>query len=130
MPALARPTDARPGWLVWAACLATLVAAGALLLALAHPPGRAAEVIVITELDRFAPDEIEVLTGGTVLVRNRDWYAHTFTLEDLHISVYVPPHGERRIELPAAPGSYRLSCEIPGHGAMLGEVHIRPLGLP
>ncbi len=60
------------------------------------------------EFDRASYD---VPAGGTVLVRNSDPFAHTFTVEALGVDVDLGPDSEKLVTLPDSPGTYVLICE-------------------
>jgi hypothetical protein len=88
----------------------------------ALPGGRQAVVIEADE-DRWVPNTIAVRTVGTtlLLVRNPDWFAHTFVVDALEIDTYVAPRSERIVEVPApAEGTYPFACGVTGHEAMIG----------
>lgn len=103
----------------------TVAASGALTLAPSGGVGAGGDVVVVTEKSGFEPTDIEVRSGGTIVVRNLDWFAHTFTVFDLGISEYIPPRGERPIDLPDAKlGTYELTCAVVGHWGMDGRLTI------
>lgn len=87
--------------------------------------GRRAAVVEM-RADTFLPERIVGKTGErvAVLVRNRDWYGHTFTVGKLGVDVYVGPLAERLVELPGRSGEYVLTCEVTGHEEMRGTVRI------
>ena len=88
------------------------------------PDGRTAIAIEADE-DRWIPSTISVSTVGEtlLLVRNPDWFAHTFVVYALGIDTYVAPRSERIVEVPApAKGSYRFACGVTGHEAMVGTL--------
>jgi len=70
-----------------------------------------------------------VATGGTVTVgvANHDLFWHTFTIDELRISLNVPVGSEQRITFSAPPGTYTYYCAIPGHRAtMTGTLVVSP----
>ena len=74
----------------------------------------------------FSETELEVPEDGTIAVKNRDLFWHTFTIEELDIDVRVPTGATRAIEIDAEPGEYRFICSIPGHESrMNGTVTVR-----
>lgn len=88
------------------------------------PDGRRAAVVEM-QGDVFLPGTVEGEGGEplAVLVRNRDWYAHTFTVAELGVDVYVGPLAERLVELPGGRGGrYTLTCAVTGHEEMRGRV--------
>lgn len=90
----------------------------------AQAPVAAAEVVV--DDSRFAPARTVVLTGETVLWRNRSGRHHTITARGAFDSGSLPPGGEfaRRFD---TPGTYRYLCTI--HRAMTGSVEVAALAL-
>lgn len=73
----------------------------------------------------FNPEAIEAT--GSIAVRNRDLFWHTFTVEDLDLEVAVPTGATRVITLEAPPGTYDFVCAIPGHegAGMKGTITLR-----
>lgn len=92
----------------------------------------AGAIEVVTEGDEFEPDTFELERGErvTFLVRNTDSYAHTFTVDDLAVDVYVGPRTERLVtfdvDIPPGTGTRRivLSCAVTGHEDMLGTIRV------
>jgi plastocyanin len=66
---------------------------------------------------RFVPEDIRGDGTVTVVVENDDLFWHTFTIEDLDVDVRVPVKGTRRVTFDAEPGTYEITCAIPGHTA-------------
>ena len=78
---------------------------------------------------RFEPDRVEIESGNSVklVVKNSDFTLHTFTLEALGIDREILPRSEIVIEIPpTAAGTYRLTCEVPGHEDMKGIFVVSP----
>ena len=67
------------------------------------------------------PTELSIQAGqaAQIVVKNRDFGVHTFTIEDLDIDVTVVGGSEKLVSLavPSA-GTYQCSCEIEGHDDM------------
>ncbi len=78
---------------------------------------RAASTEVIIDKFDFSP---ETISGSDMLyVRNDDLFKHAFTVEDLDIDVELNPGRETLVDLSGvAPGSYEVTCSVPGHESM------------
>ncbi len=86
------------------------------------PPGAS---VVETSKDEFSPGELTLEEGEhTVLVVNRDSYAHTFSVDELDLDVYVGPRADRLItfDVPDDPGRHDLYCAVTGHEDMTGTI--------
>jgi hypothetical protein len=86
------------------------------------PPGAS---VVETFEDHFSPTELSLEEGPhTVLVVNRDSYAHTFSVDELDLDVYIGPRADRLItfDVPDDPGRHDLYCAVTGHEDMTGTV--------
>jgi plastocyanin len=97
------------------------------------PDAVADEADVVVDLKEFEFDEsaYEVPAGGTVLVKNDDPFAHTFTVDDLDIDVDMGPGDEKVIEIPDDPGTFVLYCkphtedsDDPGEDDMASEITV------
>jgi hypothetical protein len=90
------------------------------------PDGRTVIAISADE-DRWIPNTIALRSPGAtlLLVRNPDWFAHTFVVDALDIDVYVGPRSEHVVEVPApATGTYGFACGVTGHEAMVGTLRV------
>jgi plastocyanin len=87
------------------------------------PPG---SLLVITEDDGFEPSELQADPGETVKVflRNKDPYAHTFSIDDLAVDVYIGPSAERLVtfSVPHRSRRYEFYCAVTGHDQMNGKL--------
>jgi hypothetical protein len=74
--------------------------------------------------DRWDPATIEVdaMRPVAIVVRNPDWFAHTFVIDTLDVDIYIAPNRERMIEIEAPPGAYRYECDVTGHAGMVGTL--------
>ncbi|CAN5827788.1 hypothetical protein BH23ACT4_BH23ACT4_14390 [soil metagenome] len=72
------------------------------------------------------PDEVSVQAGSGIWIDNRDPVHHSFTVTELGIDVEIPAMKAARIDLDAAPGVYQITCNVPGHEAMVGTLVISP----
>ena len=82
-------------------------------------------VVMVMKNVRFQPEQLEVPAGQgiRILLDNHDLFVHTFTVDDLDIDITIGAKGEKVVELPLLkPGSYELSCKVPGHEAMDGTL--------
>jgi plastocyanin len=77
------------------------------------PDAVAEQADVVVNLEDFEFDEgsYDVPAGGTVLVKNDDPFAHTFTVDALDLDVDMGPGDEKIVEIPDDPGTYVLYCE-------------------
>lgn len=74
----------------------------------------------------FAPSELRTEAGPvSILVRNTDPGRHTFTIEELELDVEVPAASTQRIEFVATPGTYDVTCSVPGHEEMKATFVVR-----
>lgn len=79
---------------------------------------RAGAVVVNIEKFDFFPMDIAA-GAGSVLVSNDDVVRHAFTVDDLDIDVSINPGRETIVDLSGtAPGTYDVTCSIPGHESM------------
>jgi len=82
--------------------------------------------VVETFEDDFSPSELSLEPGPhTVLVVNRDSYAHTFSVDELDLDVYVGPRADRLIKFDIPdddPGRHDLYCAVTGHEDMTGTI--------
>jgi uncharacterized cupredoxin-like copper-binding protein len=84
--------------------------------------------IVTAKKTEFDVESIEGRAGQEVriVVKNKDPFLHTFTIDDLDIDQKVSPGGEELIEFEAPAGSYEFICRIVGHEEdMKGTLTIR-----
>jgi plastocyanin len=70
-----------------------------------------ADLRVDLENFEFDRDSYDGAGGTTVLVKNSDPFAHTFTVDELDIDVDMGPLSEKLVTLPDDPGTYVLFCE-------------------
>lgn len=80
------------------------------------------EVVVA---DFSFPEEVNVATGATLLLDNRDPIRHTFTIGGTGTDVLLEPGISRRFDVDLPPGTYELTCDVPGHEAMTGTLEVR-----
>lgn len=83
------------------------------------------DVEVLTQQVAFEPGDITIGAEGTgVWIDNRDGIRHTFTVPQLGIDLDVPALKSRRIDIDAAPGTYQIFCEVPGHESMTATLTV------
>jgi len=58
----------------------------------------------------FDPVEFEVDGGDKILVQNDDAFFHTFTIDELDISVQLGPGSQALVDVPDRSGTYRFYC--------------------
>jgi plastocyanin len=71
------------------------------------------------------PEVIEVAAGSTLFVDNRDLFRHTFTVEEVDLDVELPATQGVRVPIDVAPGSYEVTCAVPGHEFMDATLQVR-----
>lgn len=66
-------------------------------------------------------------TGKTkILISNKDYIVHTFTVDGLGVDTKVGPRGESLVVLDAPkPGTYTFHCSVPGHESMRGTLTVQ-----
>ncbi len=77
----------------------------------------------------FNPDTTSVVSDQSLLLVNKDVFAHDFTLDEYDISVHVGPGGEALVDLSSLqPGTYDYFCSLhtdPATGeGMTGQITI------
>lgn len=83
------------------------------------------DVQVTAEQLVWTPEDVSI--GGSVTgiwIDNKDGIRHTFTIPELGIDVEVPALKARRVDIDAAPGSYQIICDVPGHESMTGTLTV------
>jgi ZIP family zinc transporter len=78
----------------------------------------------------FSPSNFTVNAGGTIRfeIRNTGKETHEFELPELKLEAVIPPGDKATLTIPkAAPGLYKIECDLPGHVAkgMTGELLVR-----
>jgi plastocyanin len=73
-------------------------------------------------ISNFTFSPTAVPAGATVAVVNEDPVAHTVTIADVGIDVQVPANGRVTFTAPAAPGTYRVTCDF--HPNMKGGLTV------
>lgn len=86
---------------------------------------RSSDVEVVTRQVAFDPTEISIGAEDTgIWVDNRDGIRHTFSVPELGIDLDVPALKSRRVDIDAAPGTYEIFCEVPGHESMTATLTV------
>jgi plastocyanin len=60
----------------------------------------------------FDQDAYSIAGGSTIVVRNQDPFAHTFTIDPLGVDVHLGPGSSEVITIPAQAGSYVVYCTL------------------
>lgn len=83
--------------------------------------------IVTARKTLFDVESISARPNSTtkIVVKNKDPFQHTFTVDDLDIDVKVGPGAEKLINLSAPAGAYEYRCRITGHEDMKGTVTVQ-----
>lgn len=83
------------------------------------------DVEVLAQQVAFDPAEVTIGAEDTgVWVDNRDGIRHTFSVPELGIDLEVPALKSRRIDIDAAPGTYQVFCDVPGHESMIATLTV------
>jgi hypothetical protein len=106
------------------ALAATLVVAAVATVATSGEAAEAGDVETAI-IDHDFADRIEVLSGDTLFVDNREPFRHTFTVEDTSLDVVVPASQAVRIPIDLPPGTYDVICAVPGHESMHTTLSVR-----
>ena len=80
------------------------------------------DLAVVAEADEWAPDALTARGAGRVAgsVTSGDWRRHTFTIDELDVSVELPADTSRRVTFTAPPGEYEFRSSVPGQSEMTG----------
>lgn len=107
---------------------AALITSLALRMTVTAPAPVGADVVVPAAGFRY-PETIQAQAGKaggiSLLVRNADRGAHTFTIPQLGVDVVVPGNASARVVAKAAPGSYQVRCRIPRHDGMSSVLRVQ-----
>ncbi|MDJ0665592.1 MAG: cupredoxin domain-containing protein [Acidimicrobiia bacterium] len=86
---------------------------------------QAGDVKVTAQQIMWAPEDIVIDSSATgIWIENKDGVRHTFTIPELGIDVEVPGLKSSRVDIDAAPGTYQIICDVPGHQNMTGTLTI------
>lgn len=123
---------------VWtAAGVLSAIAVTSAVQTVAQPAARApaGAQLVTMKGDEFSPNVLRAKAGErmTVFVRNEDAYAHTFTIDEADVDVYVGPGRGRSVAFvvpqPASGEgggrSVEFWCTVTGHDDMRGRLELR-----
>jgi uncharacterized cupredoxin-like copper-binding protein len=59
-----------------------------------------------------------------VFVDNRDFFRHTFTVEETSIDVELPARQGARVPVDLPAGTYAVVCPVPGHEFMASTLTV------
>jgi hypothetical protein len=79
----------------------------------------------VTVSDWAYPDLTLPATASALWVDNHDPFHHTLLVEGTDVREVLPASTAVRLPIDLAPGTYRYFCDVPGHEAMSGTLHIR-----
>ena len=83
------------------------------------------DVQLVTKDIEFQDTSLEAGAGEiSVFVKNEDATLHTFTIDELDVSLNIPASKSARITFDAEPGTYKFYC-IPHEGDMEGTLTIK-----
>jgi hypothetical protein len=103
---------------------ATVALAGVAMLATTGDTATSEDVPVVVADNAF-PAQIVVGASETLFVDNQDLFRHTFTVEDTDIDVELPAAQGARVGIDLAPGSYDVTCAVPGHEFMAATLEVQ-----
>lgn len=109
--------------------LIALVAASTVASLVTREKVSAADALGATAVDmadfEFAPVDVVVPSGGTVLVSNEDLFIHDFTVPDLDVELSLRAGGQAIVDLSDAPaGTYELICTLHEVDGMVGTLTV------
>ena len=77
------------------------------------------DVEVTAQQIMWSPEDIVIDSSATgIWIDNQDGVRHTFVIPELGIEVEIPGLKSSRIDINAAPGTYEIICDVPGHQNM------------
>ncbi len=108
---------------------ATLTVVGVIVARTTDEPPRDVIATVTMRNVSFDPTELESPSSerGSIAIRNRDLFWHTFTVPSLDLEVAVPTGSTRVLTVDGPAGTYDFVCAIPGHegAGMKGTITLR-----
>ena len=116
---------ARRAWLVGLGLTLVAIIVGVVaMLMYEDATPQEGDVELVTQDIEFSEDAISA-EGGTVgvFVENKDATLHTFTIDELDVSLDIPANSKARVEFDAEPGTYQFYC-VPHKGDMEGELEV------
>lgn len=106
--------------------VAANLASGVMSSGVEKASAEAGDIAVQAEGAEFAPTELDAEAGlVAVHIANVDPIRHTFTIDDLDVSVELPGNAASRVEFEAAAGTYEFYCTVAGHEDMTGTLVVR-----
>ena len=106
-----------------AASVLVLVALGVGLAATLSQEG---DLAVVADDDEWVPAALTARGAGevAVYVTNADLRRHTFTIDELDVSVELPADTSRRVTFDAPAGDYEFRSTVPGQGDMTATLTV------
>ncbi len=91
----------------------------------------AADKVAAVKVDmknmEFRPTDVRVSSAepSKLVIKNRDFTVHTFTIKELGVDVTITGGSEKLVQLPAlAAGTYEYVCTVVGHEEMRGTLKV------
>jgi hypothetical protein len=103
---------------------ATVAVAAVAMVTTSGDDAQVDDVPVAVEKAEF-PGRISATSGSTLFVDNRDLFRHTFTVEGTDLDIELPAAQGVRVPIELAPGSYEVTCAVPGHEFMQAALEVR-----
>ncbi len=83
------------------------------------------DVHVTAQQIMWSPEDIVINSSATgIWIDNKDGVRHTFVIPELGIDVEVPGLKSSRVDIEAAPGTYEIICDVPGHQNMTATLRV------
>lgn len=105
--------------------LIAVVVAAAVRVSYENARPQAGDVRLAAENIQFSTNQLDADSGTiAVFVENKDQTLHTFTIDELEVSLQIPASSKERIEFDAPAGDYNFYC-IPHESDMKGTLAVR-----
>jgi hypothetical protein len=121
----ASPAGARRFGVAAVGLAAATVAVAAVAMATSSGEDAEADDVPVVLEEAAFPERIAVASGSTLFLDNRDLFRHTFTVEGTDLDVELPAAQGVRIPIDLGPGSYEVTCAVPGHDFMRASLEVR-----
>lgn len=84
------------------------------------------DLAVVADGDEWSPEALTAREAGpvAVFVTNADLRRHTFTIDELDVSVELPADASRRVTFTAPAGEYEFRSSVPGQSEMTGTLTV------
>jgi plastocyanin len=125
LPRHSSPAGARRFGVAAVGLAAATVAVAAVAMATSSGEDAEADDVPVVLEEAAFPERIAVASGSTLFLDNRDLFRHTFTVEGTDLDVELPAAQGVRIPIDLGPGSYEVTCAVPGHDFMRASLEVR-----